>query len=76
MGKINKIKEFVKEHENYWAADWEADLQLKYCIFFSHYYNNWNYEFMSNMEFPEVTYMSENCAKLLVDKLNSGEITL
>jgi hypothetical protein len=28
------------------------------------------------MEFPEVTYMSENCAKLLVDKLNSGEITL
>jgi hypothetical protein len=76
MEKVNKIKEFVKENDYGWVADWEADLQLKYCIFFSHYYNAWKYEFMSNMELIEVTYMSENCAKLLVEKLNSGEIVL
>jgi hypothetical protein len=76
MEKVKKIKEFVEEHDNSWVADWDDNYQLKYCVYRNHIYGYWRYDCIGCMELPEVTYMSENCAILLVDKLNSGEITL
>jgi hypothetical protein len=76
MEKVKKIQEFVKENDNGWIADWNDTFQVKANIFFSHFYNVWKYDCTQSMEFIGTTHMSEDCAKSLVYKLNSGEIIL
>jgi actin-related protein len=76
MEKINKIKEFVKEHDNGWVADWDDKSQRKHYVFFHYFYCRWEVGIDINSGVPWVIYMSENCAESLVRKLNSGEIIL
>jgi hypothetical protein len=76
MEEINKIKEFVKENNDGWVVDWNYSLQLKYYVFFTHGQKKYKLDSTIYLELPGVVYMSENCAKLLVEKLNSEEIIL
>ena len=69
------LLKYVKEFGGDWKADWN-DNHENYCIFYSHLHMRWEVTVSFRVCTSGAVYMSEECAKDLVAKLNSGEVLL
>tara|TARA_B110000977_G_scaffold166148_1_gene213862 strand:- start:2396 stop:2761 length:366 start_codon:yes stop_codon:yes gene_type:complete len=71
------LLKYVKEFGGDWNADWENMHQEKCYVYYGHNTSNrWNYSNPLKTRIGGTVYMSEECAKGLVAKLNSGEVVL
>lgn len=80
MRKFNRLLCYVAEFDIdtnsvQWSPDWGNSDFRRYHIAYSHSSNKWIYDWNEQWEKPMV-HMSEQCAKDLVNKLNSGTIVL
>ena len=75
MRTYNRLLAYVDEFGGDWEADWSDD-QYNYCVYYAHYGKTWNTSMYSRRSLCGTVYMSQDCAKGLVAKLNSGEVVL
>jgi len=75
MRPFNRLLSYVVEHDNGWIADWNNSNQAKCYVLYNHTQKSW-ISVETNMRQSIQVYMSEQCAKKLVDKLNSGAVVL
>lgn len=73
---VVSLLDYVRTFDGDWKADWEDMTQEKFTVYLGHTYSTWYTESTFGAELLGVVYMSEACAKGLVDKLNSGEVIL
>lgn len=66
---------YVAEFDSEWEADWDDKNQEKWYVYFNIHTNKWDSSFSYTYKGIEV-YMSEQCARYLAEKLNSGEVIL
>jgi hypothetical protein len=74
----NRLLAYVDEFGGDWEADWENRSQEKCCVNYSYSVNDRVWEWNNNYSVctSGTVYMSRDCAKDLVAKLNSGEVVL
>ena len=73
------LLKYVKEFGGDWEADWSDSSQGNYYVYCNgrNSPNKWDsYYSDGNERYSGTVYMSRDCAKGLVAKLNSGEVTL
>lgn len=78
MRTHNRLLAYIAEFDKGWVADWNNNSQNKHYITSWHYNEDKTYRwrFSTIERSPDIVYMSRNCAKGLVEKLNNGEIKL
>ena len=78
MRTHNRLLAYVDEFGGDWEADWENRSQEKCCVNYSYSVNDRVWEWNNNysVRTSGAVYMSRDCAKDLVAKLNSGEVVL
>tara|TARA_B110000971_G_scaffold152442_1_gene155656 strand:+ start:205 stop:669 length:465 start_codon:yes stop_codon:yes gene_type:complete len=72
----NRLLAYVDEFGGDWVADWSLVSQNKYCITYDKLQLQWEVDCNYRTCFLGAVYMSEECAKGLVAKLESGEVVL
>ena len=72
----NRLLAYVAEFDKGWKADWNDKEQPKYVVYFNHFSNEFEYYYYSTIQQIGNVHMSEECAKELCAKLNSGEVVL
>ena len=66
---------YVAEFDSEWKADWNDKYQEKWTVYFDHFSQKWcSISFCASQSIQ--VYMSEQCARELADKLNTGEVVL
>ena len=71
----NRLLAYVDEFGGDWEADW-SDNHKNYYVCYAHLRMVWSATMSSTTCTGGTVYMSEECAKDLAAKLNSGEVTL
>ena len=72
-----RLMAYVAEFDPEWEADWNDITQEKYFVSYDHSAGEWQWwENDEQEQDPTGVHMSKECAKNLVDKLNSGEVEL
>ena len=80
--KVAKVKAYVKllayveEFGGGWVADWSDAEQFKSTVYFSHEDGEWYTSMATIYRYPNTVFMSIDCCRGLVNKLNSGEVVL
>ena len=76
ISTYTRLLKYVKEFGGDWNADWSDERQAKYSVRYSHISKVWSMSWDMTVHIMGTVYMSEDCAKDLIAKLNSGEVTL
>ena len=76
MRTHNRLLAYVDEYGSDWEADWEDGKQPEYYVYYSYHTLGWCMNHAYNSTIGGTVYMSRDCAKGLVAKLNSGEVVL
>ena len=76
MRTHNRLLAYVDEFGGDWEAGWEDHQQKKYYVYYSYHTLGWCMHHAYNSTIGGTVYMSRDCAKGLVKKLNSGEVVL
>jgi len=79
MRTHNRLLAYVDEFGGDWEADWSDSSQGNYYVYCNgrNSPNKWDsYYSDGNERYSGTVYMSRDCAKGLVAKLNSGEVVL
>ena len=76
MRTHNRLLAYVDEFGGDWEADWSDNKQYNYCVYYTPSLNTWSAKWYSTSCIGGTVYMSRDCAKGLVAKLNSGEVVL
>lgn len=76
MRAHNRLLAYVAEFDPDFVPDWEDLRQSKYSVHKNHSDAVWAYFCNEFREHIGAVYMSEQCARGLVEKLNSGEVVL
>ena len=71
MRSYSRLLAYVDEFGGNWEADWEDNLELNYCVQYSNHSKKWGGDGRYMECVSGTVYMSEECAKGLVDKLKS-----
>ena len=72
----NRLLAYVKEFDYFWEADWKNIHQEKGYVYYNYSSRRWSAESWVSRCCGGTVYMSEECAKDLAAKLNSGEVIL
>ena len=75
MRTHNRLLAYVDEFGGDWEADW-SDNHKNYYVCYAHLRMVWSATMSSTTCTGGTVYMSEECAKDLAAKLNSGEVVL
>ena len=75
MRTHNRLLAYVDEFGGDWEADWSDD-HKNYYVCYAHLRMAWSATMSSTTCTGGTVYMSEECAKDLAAKLNSGEVRL
>ena len=75
MRTHNRLLAYVDEFGGDWEADWSDD-HKNYYVCYAHLRMAWSATMSSTTCTGGTVYMSEECAKDLAAKLNSGEVVL
>ena len=75
MRTHNRLLAYVDEFGGDWEADW-SDNHKNYYVCYAHLRMVWSADMRSTTCTGGTVYMSEECAKDLAAKLNSGEVVL
>ena len=70
------LLKYVKEFDYFWEADWSDSTQEKGYVYYNYISRRWSAESWVSRCCGGTVYMSEECAKDLAFKLNSGEVVL
>ena len=86
ISTCTRLLQYVKEFDGDWGADWGSWSQEKCYVSYGHHSSNkthssdasynWDYLVSNKTRTIGTVYMSEECAKDLAAKLNSGEVIL
>ena len=76
MRTHNRLLAYVDEFGGDWEADWSASTQEKYYVYYNYRSHRWCAESWVFRCCGGAVYMSQDCAKDLAAKLNSGEVIL
>ena len=77
MRTHNRLLAYVDEFGGDWEADWENMHQEKCYMYYGHNSSKrWKYASVLKTHIGGIVYMSQDCAKGLAAKLNSGEVVL
>ena len=76
MRTHNRLLAYVYEFGGDWEADWSDSAQEKGYVYYNYSSRRWSAESGVYRCCGGAVYMSQACAKDLVAKLNSGEVTL
>ena len=71
-----RLVKYVKEFGGDWEANWEDESQVKYSVFYAYRDRLWDLDRRWTLCTSGTVYMSQNCARGLAAKLNSGEVVL
>jgi hypothetical protein len=71
-----RLLAYVREFDGDWVADWLDDRQAKYSVRYSHLSKMWSLAWDMSVCIMGTVHMSEDCAKGLIAKLESGEVVL
>ena len=72
----NRLLAYKAEFDADFVPDWGDEGQKKCCVYFQYDRQRFEYWFNNNYQLLTVVYFSEQAAKDLCDKLNSGEVVL
>ena len=75
MRTYNRLLAYVDEFGGDWEADW-SDNHKNYYVCYAHLRMVWSATMSSTTCTGGTVYMSEECAKDLAAKLNTGEVVL
>ena len=76
MRTHNRLLAYVDEFGGDWEADWEDSKQLKYSVYYACISKIWEWNDYRTLCYSGTVYMSQDCARGLAAKLNSGEVVL
>ena len=76
MRTHNRLLAYVDEFGGDWEADWCSKYRHKYSVRYCHKVGKWTGSACCVGEALGTVYMSSQCQKELIDKLNSGEVIL
>ena len=76
MNTYNRLLAYVDEFGGDWEADWSDSTQEKGYVYYNYSSHRWSAESWVSRCCVGTVYMSEECAKDLAAKLNSGEVVL
>ena len=72
----NRLLAYVDEFGGDWEAEWEDESQVKSSVFYAYRDRLWDLDCRWRSCTSGTVYMSQNCARGLAAKLNSGEVVL
>jgi len=72
----NRLLTYVDEFDPNYNPDWANPYENKYYVYYDHNSGKWSYSQFYSRCAIGIVYMSKECAKALVTKLNSGEVVL
>jgi hypothetical protein len=70
------LLKYVKEFDYFWEADWSDSTQEKGYVYYNYIRRRWSAASWVFRSCEGAVYMSQDCAKDLAAKLNSGEVVL
>ena len=76
IGTHSRLIAYVKEFGGDWEADWNDSTQEKGYVYYNYSSRRWSAESWVFRCCGGAVYMSQDCAKGLAAKLNSGEVVL
>mgnify|MGYP003625361241 CR=1 FL=1 len=76
ISTYTRLLQYVKEFDYFWEADWKNIHQEKGYVYYNYSSHRWSAESWVSRCCGGTVYMSEECAKDLAAKLNSGEVVL
>lgn len=76
MRTHNRLLAYAAEFDKGWKPDWNDFRQSKYSIYFDNENAMYRYSYNIYSNSIGIVYMSKECAKGLVEKLNNGEVVL
>ena len=74
MRTHNPLLAYVYEFGGDWVADWEDADQAKYSLYYDYCSRRWHVDTNHVYCVSGAVYMSQDCAKDLAAKLNSGKV--
>lgn len=77
MHKYNRLLAYVAEFDPDWEVDWDDYTKEKFYVYKDmDTTKQWRVGCNTYIYYPAVVHMSEECAKDLARKLNSGEVVI
>jgi hypothetical protein len=74
--RYQRLLNYVIHHDQDWTADWEDDMQSKFYVDYIQYDGAYGVDYLYSYEALGTVYMSEECARALIEKLNNKTFSL